>query len=109
MGFHYFRKRSCQLAPKDFKDVQKHLLELQRCGIISESRNLYSSPIVVICKKSGSVKMSVDYRTLNQPTIPDQYTVPRIEDALHCLSGSTWFSVPDMRSGYFQIPMNKED
>lgn len=53
--------------------------------------------------------MCVDYRTLNRPTIPDQYTVPRFEDALHSLAGSKWFSVPDLRSGYYQIPMEEAD
>ncbi|RXN36708.1 Retrovirus-related Pol polyprotein from transposon 297 [Labeo rohita] len=104
-----FRERSRRLAPKDLEDVRKHLLELQKCGIITESKSPYASPIVVVRKKSGSVRMCVDYRTLNRRTIPDQYTVPRIEDALHCLSGSKWFSVLDLRSGYYQIPMNKDD
>lgn len=53
--------------------------------------------------------MCIDYRTLNRRTIPDQYTTPRIEDALDCLSGSQWFSVLDLRSGYYQIAMAPED
>ncbi|KAG1940743.1 interleukin-1 receptor accessory protein-like 1-A [Pimephales promelas] len=53
--------------------------------------------------------MCVDYRTLNRRTITDQYTVPRIDDALDCLSGSKWFSVLDRRSGYYQIPMAEKD
>lgn len=53
--------------------------------------------------------MCVDYRTLNLRTIPDQYTIPRIKDALHCLSGSKWFTVLDLRSGYYQIPMSEVD
>lgn len=104
-----FRERSRRLAPKDLEDVREHLVELQKCGIISESRSPYASPIVVVRKKSGSVRMCVDYRTLNRRTIPDQHTVPRIEDALHSLSGSQWFTVLDLRSGYYQIPMSPED
>ncbi|KAL2102455.1 hypothetical protein ACEWY4_001623 [Coilia grayii] len=104
-----FRERSRRLAPADLEDVRQHLLELQKHNIISESRSPYASPIVVVRKKSGKVRMCVDYRTLNQRTIPDQYTVPRIEDALHCLSGSKWFSVLDLRSGYYQIPMSEAD
>ncbi|XP_060799313.1 retrovirus-related Pol polyprotein from transposon opus isoform X1 [Neoarius graeffei] len=104
-----FRERSRRLAPADLEDVRQHLLELQNHGIISESRSPYASPIVVVRKKSGKVRMCIDYRTLNQRTIPDQYTVPRIEDALHCLSGSKWFSVLDLRSGYYQIPMSEAD
>lgn len=53
--------------------------------------------------------MCIDYRTLNSRTIPDQYTTPRIDDALDSLSGSKWFSVLDLRSGYYQIEMAAED
>lgn len=104
-----FRERSRCLPPADFKDLRQHLQELQAHGIISESRSPYASPIVIVRKKSGRVRMCIDYRTLNLQTIPDQDTVPRIEDALHCLPGSKWFSVLDVRSGYYQIPMSEAD
>lgn len=104
-----FRERSRRIAPGDIDDVRRHLQELLAAGIIRESRSPYASPIVVARKKSGKVRMCIDYRTLNTRTIPDQYTVPRIDDALDCLSGSKWFSVLDLRSGYYQIPMSEED
>lgn len=53
--------------------------------------------------------MCIDYRTLNRRTIPDQYTTPRIEDALQCLTGAKWFSALDLKSGYYQIPMHPAD
>ncbi len=53
--------------------------------------------------------MCIDYRTLNSRTIPDQYVTPRIDDVLDCLTGSRWFSVLDLRSGYYQIAMSAED
>lgn len=53
--------------------------------------------------------MCIDYRALNLKTIPDQYTLPRIDDALASLTGSQWFSVLDLSSGYYQIPMSEED
>ena len=104
-----FRERSRRLPPSDLEDVRKHLNDLKEAGIISESRSLYASPIVVVRKKNGTIRMCVDYRTLNRRTIPDQYTVPRVEDALTCLSGSKWFSVLDLRSGYYQIPLSAAD
>ncbi|KAL0204234.1 hypothetical protein M9458_002252, partial [Cirrhinus mrigala] len=104
-----FREHSRRLPPADLQDVRDHLIELQKCGIISESKSPYASSIVVVRKKSGKVRMCVDYRTLNRRTIPDQYTVPRVEDALHSLAGSKWFSVLDLRSGYYQIPMGESD
>lgn len=104
-----FRQRSRRLTPADIDDVRKHLQELKRAGIIKESRSPYASPIVIVRKKNGSIRMCIDYRLLNSRTIPDQYTTPCIDDALDSLSGSKWFSVLDLRSGYYQIPMAEED
>lgn len=104
-----FRERSRRLAPVDIEDVRRHLQDLLAAGVIKESRSPYASPIVVARKKNGSVRMCIDYRTLNSKTIPDQYTTPRIDDALDCLAGSCWFSVLDLRSGYYQIAMAEAD
>lgn len=89
--------------------LRQHLLHLKDAGIITESRRPYASPIVVVRKKTGKIRMCVDFRTLNRRIVPDQYTVPRVEDALACLSGSKWFSVLDLRSGYYQVPMKESD
>lgn len=104
-----FRERSRRISPADLDDLRRHLQGLLAAGVIKESRSPYASPIVLARKKSGQLRMCVDYRTLNRRTIPDQYTVPRIDDALDCLTGSKWFSVLDLRSGYYQIPMAEED
>ncbi|XP_052387224.1 uncharacterized protein LOC127934090 [Carassius gibelio] len=104
-----FRERSRRIAPADIDDVRRHLKDLLAAGIIKESRSPYASPIVIVRKKSGAIRMCIDYRTLNSRTLPDQYTTPRIDDALDCLAGSKWFSVLDLRSGYYQIAMADED
>lgn len=104
-----FRERSRRLPPADLEALRQHLSELKKAGIITESRSPYASPIVVVRKKNGKIRMCVDYRTLNRRTLPDQYTVPKIEDALACLNGSKWFSVLDLRSGYYQVPMSDSD
>lgn len=59
--------------------------------------------------KNGAIRMCVDYRTLNSRTIFDQYPVPCVEEALSCLSGSKWFNVLDLRSGYHQISLSDAD
>lgn len=51
--------------------------------------------------------MCVDYRMLNKRTIKDSYALPRIEDILDTLSGSKFFSVLDMKSGYHQVEIEE--
>lgn len=103
-----FRERSRRLAPADIEDVRRHIKDLLAAGIITEMRSPYASPIVIARKNSGAVRMCIDYMTLNQRTIPDQHTTPKIDNALDCLVGSKWFSVLDLRSGYYQIKMAEE-
>lgn len=77
-----FRERSCWLPPADVETLRQYLSQLKDAGVITKSRSPYASPIVVVRKKNGKIRMCVDFRTLNRRTVPDEYTVPRIEDAL---------------------------
>ena len=104
-----FRERSRRIALADLDDLKEHLQQLCDNNIIVESRSQYASPIVIVRKKNGELRLCVDYRKLNSRTLPDQYAVPLVQEALDCLNGCTWFSVIDLKSGYYQIPMKKED
>ena len=47
--------------------------------------------------------MCVDYRQLNSLTVKNKYPLPRIDDLLDQLQGSTVFTSLDFTSGYHQI------
>lgn len=104
-----FKQRSRPIHPRDYEAVRKHLQSLLDAGIIRESESPFSSPIVVVRKKNGDVRLCVDYRRLNLQTIKDAYALPNLEESFCALSGSRWFSVMDLKSGFYQIEMEESD
>jgi hypothetical protein len=50
-----------------------------------------------------------DYRPINQATIQNKYPLPRINGLYDQLAGSSVFSKLDLRLGYHQIRVRKED
>ncbi|GJU09728.1 reverse transcriptase domain-containing protein [Tanacetum coccineum] len=53
--------------------------------------------------------MCIDCRELNKLTIKNRYLLPRIDDMFNQLQGSQYFSKIDLRSGYHQLRVHKDD
>lgn len=53
-------------------------------------------------KKDGSLRLCVDYRLLNNKTVPDRHPLPRIQDLTDSLGGYSWFSILDQGKAYHQ-------
>ncbi len=64
---------------------------------------------MIVRKKDGSIRFCIDYRKLNQRTTKDAYAIPRIEETLHLLAGSKYFTKLDLKSGYWQVELREED
>ena len=61
------------------KELEEELTKLRTAGCIEPSTSPYASGLVLVCKKAGSQHVCVDYRKLNQDTIPDQHPMPRVD------------------------------
>jgi hypothetical protein len=71
------------------------------------SKYPYASPGFLLPKRGGSVRMVVDYRKVNQKIVFDSYPVPSIDQAFEKFGGATVFSVLDLKSDYYQIPLSR--
>ena len=92
------------------RDVaQQEIDRMLECGVVEPSSSAWQSPVVLVRKKDGTTRFCLDYRKLNAATVKDSYTLPRINDSLDALAGSTWFSTLDLANGYWQVEMDEKD
>ena len=103
-----FKERYRRIPPHQYEEVWKHLQEMLAVGAIWKSMSPWASPVVLVCKKDGSLWFCIDLRKLNNQTIKDAQSLPRIEDSLDCLNGATIFTSLDLQLGYWQVEMTED-
>ncbi|VDI14168.1 Hypothetical predicted protein [Mytilus galloprovincialis] len=90
-------------------DAEEEIRKMAEIGIIEPSSSAWCAPIVMVTKKDGSIRFCCDFRKINHVTIKDCQPLPRIDDSLAALSGCRWLSTCDLKSGYWQVSVAKED
>ena len=88
------------------EEIERQCLELTEADIIEPSMSPWSSPVVPVRKKDGSLRLCVDYRKLNAVTVPDKFPVPNLLDSIFGLKGAKFFSKFDLIRGYYQVPLD---
>ena len=99
-----FKDAYRRISPAMIEEVREHIAEMLAADAIRPSSN-----VVIVRKKDGSIRFCIDFRKLNQRTIRDAYAIPRIEDSLHLLVGSKFFTKLDLKAGYWQVELKEED
>ena len=102
-------KAPYRMAPNEMIELKKQIEELLEKGFIRPSVSPWGAPVLFVRKKDGSLRLCIDYRELNKVTVKNKYPLPRIDDLLDQLSGSSVFSKIDLRSGYHQLRVKAAD
>ncbi|GMH17782.1 hypothetical protein Nepgr_019623 [Nepenthes gracilis] len=79
-----------RMAPAELKELKQQLQELLDKGFIRPSVSPWGAPVLFVKKKN-------------------KYPLPRIDDLLDQLQGACIFSKIDLRSGYHQLRISRED
>ena len=66
------------------------------------------SPLVVVPKSDGDVRVCVDIRRANEAIIRERHPIPTVEELLYDLNGSAMFSKIDLKWGFHQILLSEE-
>jgi transposase InsO family protein len=96
------KKTYCSVPPPLYQEVKDYIFDLINKGWIRKSKSSYSSPIVCVRKKDGSLRLCIDYRRLNEKSMKDRRPIPRIQDSLNSLRGNQWFTLLDQGKAYHQ-------
>ena len=98
------------MSPNYAAKVKEEIDKLLRVGFIRPVKQAtWLSPIVVVPKKNGKIRVCVDYRKLNAATITDAFPLPFIDGVLDAVAGHEVYSFLDGFSGYNQIRMRPVD
>ena len=95
------------LAIKDlYKNEIKKMLDW---GIIEPSKSNYSSPSIVVPKKSkDEIRFCIDFRALNQKMVKDKEPIPNMNSLFAKLSKTNYYSILDLTKGFWQIPLDED-
>ena len=91
-----------------YQELRNYIEDLLSKEWIKTSESDYSSPIVAVRKKDGTLRLCCDYRKLNAKTIPDRHPLRRIQNVIDTLGKNQYFSILDQTKAYHQLHLDQE-
>ena len=89
--------------------IKSHVEKMLANGVIRPSKSPWAAPVMLTDKKNGKIRFCVDYRRLNEKTVKWEYPIPRMDDILSTIAGASFYSVMDLTSAFWSIPIREQD
>lgn len=105
-----FWKKLRRINPKLLPSIEKEVNRLYKASIIIPIRFLdWISNLVPVHKKTGEIRLCVDFRNLNKVSLKDNYPLPKMDHILLRVVGASCMSLLDGYSGYKKILFHEDD
>ncbi|GFT93745.1 retrovirus-related Pol polyprotein from transposon gypsy [Trichonephila clavipes] len=92
--------------PEDLKRKLDVLIdELLELGLIEPVVSEIAHPVVCVHKKDGTIRLCIDFRSLNALTVPDAYPMQNMMELIFLVGKKKFITVLDMLKGYWSIPL----
>lgn len=100
------RRVPLSLQPK----LKTKLENLVKSGIIEkrDEPTDWVNSLLIVEKKDGSLRLCLDPRDLNKAIKREHFSIPTCEDILPKLHGRRFFSIIDMKDGFWQVKLDEE-
>lgn len=100
------QRRIPQAMQKGTKEIIDKML---KDGVIEVSTSSWCNPIRPVMKPNGEIRLTVNMQFLNNLVEDNEYTLPHIQRIYEKTQGHKWFTIIDLKDGYFQILVKPED
>ena len=100
--------RPHRLAYGEREQMKDWIKDLKNADIIEDSNSPFASPMLLVRKPTGEVRMCIDFSALNKKTVKHHYPIPRIDDLLDQMAGKKLFTTLDLASGCYQVPVARD-
>ena len=98
-----------RMHPERIKLLEKELQTMLDLGLIRESTSEYASPCMLLDKPDGTVRLIIDYSSLNKNcSLTQGYPIQRIDDLLDQIGQSKFLSKLDFTKAYWNIELDPE-
>lgn len=107
----YISKKPYRCSISDEREIENQITKLLEAGFIEESQSPYAAPVTLAFKKEDGKRsrLCIDFRELNKLLVPESQPFPRIEDIIVKARNCTWYSVFDINSAFWSIPIRTKD
>jgi hypothetical protein len=90
-------------------EIERNVQDMLGAKLIEPTTSPWSSNVLLVKKRDGTMRFCVDYRKLNERTVKESYPLPRLDSCLESLGGNKIFSTLDLRAGYWQTELDPND
>lgn len=100
------KPRQIPLVVRDRADIE--IERMIQEDIIESANSQYINPLVLVAKKDGSIRITLDARELNARCAPDHYHTETIADLLGRIRGAKFLTSWDLTSSFWQIGLHPD-
>jgi len=102
-----FREHPSRSSAAEREIIQKQLEEWLQLGIVRASCSDVASKVVLAKKRDKTYRLCIDDRILNTKVLKDRFPVPLIDEVLDKMQNAKYFSVFDLKNGFFHVEIDE--